>query len=169
MPLFWSSFSLPLLSLNLATLTRSSLCFIRSGKCSCGHQAGERSKSTKRKVRESFRWSSRPPYLQHNAYSTSQKTRGIQLHQASRSAIIHPDITPSSFFPLWLSQIHHQTATFRAFNPSLSPSAIHLSVSCSLLQGKMTFPASIYEGGRKGHSSCNTSRDYCIKAPASLL
>lgn len=103
-------------------------------------------KLKKRKVRESFRQSPWPPYVQRNA------TRGVQLHQTSRSAIIHPDITPSPFLPLWLSQIHHQAASFRAFNPSLSPSAIHSSVSCSLLQAKMTFPGSICEGGRKGHS-----------------
>lgn len=51
----------------------------------------------KRKIRESFRRSFWLPYVQRNAYSTSQKTLGIQLYQTSRSAIIHPDITPSSF------------------------------------------------------------------------
>lgn len=166
MPLFFGFHSLSTLSPSISPHSPALLSALSDqASCSCGQQAGERSKKkAKRKVRESFRQRSRPPY---NAYSTSQNTRGIQLHQTSRSAIIHPDITPSSFFPPWLSQIHHQTAAFRAFNPSPSPSAIHLSVSCSLLQGKMPFPASVYEGGRKGHSSCNTSRDYCIKAPAS--
>lgn len=93
-------------------------------------------KKKKRKVRESFRRSSRLPYVQRNAYSTSQKTRGIQLYQTSRSAIIHPDITPLLIFPLWLCQIHHQLTAFKVFNPSLSPSAIHSSVCCSLPQLK---------------------------------
>lgn len=68
MPLFWSFFSLPLLSLYLTALTCSSLCFTRSGECSCRHQAGERLKNKKRKVRESFRPCSWPPYVQRNAY-----------------------------------------------------------------------------------------------------
>lgn len=136
MPLFWSSLSLSPFSPSISPHSPALLSALSdqaSAAADTRQESDQKKKKAKRKVRESFRGRFWPPY---NAYSTSQQTRGIQLHQASRSAIIHPDITPSSFFPPWLSQIHHQTAAFRAFNPSLSPSAIHSSVSMFPPPGK---------------------------------
>lgn len=100
MPLFEvlippSSFS-PSISLHSPAVL-SALSGQASASAETRQESDERNKKKKGQGKFQAKFLSALQFVQPHECRTSQETRGIQLYQTSRSAIIHPDITPSSF------------------------------------------------------------------------